>query len=211
MTKQELIGLCTYFIANTLHSTLRVKIETHPKYDRKKQYLFAFWHGRQFLPAFELIFHHQSPGAVLLSPSKDGDILAVWLRKLGYNVIRGSSRRNNVAALSHMVKGLQQGLSFGLGVDGPIGPIYKVKPGMTYMAEKHQVEIIPIGSALSRKWVFSKAWDRYEIPKPFSKGVCYLGEPLLIEEGSDLEKSNVILEERINAADREAKLLLESF
>jgi lysophospholipid acyltransferase (LPLAT)-like uncharacterized protein len=210
MTKQQFIGLLTYHIANALYRTLKVKIETHADYQPQKQYLFAFWHGRQFLPVFKLKHQHQNKGAVLLSPSKDGDILAVWLKKLGYDVIRGSSRRNNVAALSCMIRGIKEGLSLGLGVDGPIGPIYKVKPGMTYMAQKYQIEIIPVGAAFSRQWIFSKAWDRYEIPKPFSKGACYLGAPLLIGLDENLEQSNLLLEERINDADSKARLLLDT-
>ncbi|MFX5622524.1 DUF374 domain-containing protein, partial [Acinetobacter baumannii] len=88
-----------------------------------------------------------------ISPSKDGDLLTVWLKKLGYEVIRGSSRHQNISALAGMIRKLKKGYSLGFGIDGPIGPIYKVKPGMTHMAQKLGIPIVPVGSAFSQKWV----------------------------------------------------------
>lgn len=201
-------GFLAYCLSKLIYCTLRVKIIRHPQYINHIPYLFAFWHGKQFLPVFELIRHHQTDGAVLVSPSKDGDILTVWLQKMGYKVMRGSSRHNNIKALAMMMRKLKQGLSIGFGVDGPIGPIYQVKPGMTHMAQRTQVGIVPLGVAFSRKWIFAKAWDRYELPKPFSQAICYFSEPLHITEDADLDQSNRILEDRLKAAETFAAELL---
>jgi len=107
-----------------------------------------------------------------------------------------------------MMRKLKAGYSLGFGIDGPIGPIYKVKPGMTHMAQKFKIPIIPVGTAFSRSWVAEKAWDKYEIPKPFAKAVFYLGKPFTIEKEADLATSNDMLERLIIQAEITAKTLL---
>jgi lysophospholipid acyltransferase (LPLAT)-like uncharacterized protein len=146
----------------------------------------------------------------LVSPSKDGDLLEGWLQKLGYVVVRGSSRTKNVAGTKKLIRTINSGVCMGWGIDGPIGPIYKVKPGMTYLAQKLKVAIVPVGCALSKKWVFEKAWDRFEIPKPFSKTVFVIGEPIFISEEMDLPACNAALEKKLEAVQRQAESALSS-
>ncbi len=203
MNKYRLIGILAYYLTNLLYKTLRVEIKYDPDYEVTKQYLGAFWHGKQFLPVFAMS-KHQTKRAALVSPSKDGEILTAWLEKIGYTVIRGSSRHHNTRALAQMIKALKAGYGIGYGIDGPIGPIYKVKPGMTHMAKKLGLEILPMGSAFSRKWVMHKAWDKYEIPKPFSKAILYVGKPIAIDKEADLEQSNLLLEAKIHEAEARA-------
>ncbi|MBP6104570.1 MAG: DUF374 domain-containing protein [Gammaproteobacteria bacterium] len=205
--KRYCLGFAAYMLSSLLHKSLQVRTEYDSDYDPTKPYLFAFWHGKQLLPVLHLV-QHQTRRIVLVSPSKDGDILAFWLKRLNYVIIRGSSRDQNTRALHLMRTQLRQGCSLGFGVDGPIGPIYSVKPGMTYLAQKFQIPIIPVGTAFVRPWVLEKAWDRYEIPKPFSKAAFYLGKPLLITKGADLMESNHLLEVAIVAAEARAQALL---
>nr|AIA16649.1 protein of unknown function (DUF374) [uncultured bacterium] len=208
LNKSKLLGLLAYYFSALLHKTLRVKVVASKDYQRDKPYLFAFWHGKQLLPVLQLRNNHKTEGAVLVSSSRDGDLLEVWLKKLGYEVIRGSSRKQNISALTSMIRKLKMGYSIGFGIDGPIGPIYKVKPGMTHMAQKFNIGIIPVGTAFSRKWVIDKAWDKYEIPKPFSDAILYLGQPLYIDKEVDLEIYNRLLEQRIDEAEAEALALV---
>lgn len=207
MNRYRFLGFIAYYLTSLLHKTLSVTVECHPDFDTQKQYLGAFWHGKQLMPVLKMS-HYLKKGAVLVSSSRDGDILATWLSQLGYTVIRGSSRHNNIRALAQMIRALKEGYSLGFGVDGPIGPIYKVKPGMTHMAQKCGVEIIPMGSAFSRKWIVTKAWDRYEIPKPFAKVAFYIGKPVFVDKEAELEHYNLLLEERIQEAEAHAASLL---
>jgi len=205
--KERWLGYFAYLLTLLLSKTLDKVVSKHPKYDPNAQYLFAFWHGKQLLPILELK-KHGAKRAVLVSASRDGDLLAAWLKNLGYEIIRGSSRRQNVSALVGMMRKLEEKYSLGFGIDGPIGPIYKVKPGMTHMAQKFKIPIIPVGSAFSHKWIIEKAWDKYEIPKPFSKAAFYLGEPMFIEDMVDLTLKNHELEIAIDKAEAIAKELL---
>lgn len=205
--KNKILGQVAYYASSLLKYSLRIRVQHSPQYDPNTQYLFAFWHGKQLLPVLSLSAH-RGRRAVLVSPSRDGDLLSIWLENLGYEIIRGSSRHHNISALAEMMRKLKAGCSLGFGIDGPIGPIYKVKPGMTHMAQKFSIPIIPVGSAFSRQWVLEKAWDRYAIPKPFSKALLYLGEPFYIKAGEDLELSNRVLEQKIEQAETEALRLL---
>lgn len=205
--KSQILGRTIYAITSILKSSVHIHIDCDPEYNTEQQYLFAFWHGKQLLPVWTLRKLHKTEGAVLISPSKDGDILSVWAKQLGYEVIRGSSRHKNISALAAMQRRLKQGHALGYGIDGPIGPIHKVKPGMTHMAQKFHIPIVPVGSAFSEKWVVEKAWDKYEIPKPFSKASLYLGKPFIVEKGLDLDACNLQLENLIH--DAEAKALAQ--
>ena len=52
--------------------------------------LFALWHGRMFLS----IQAHRGEGIVTMaSQSKDGEMIARWLERNGYVVVRGSTTR----------------------------------------------------------------------------------------------------------------------
>lgn len=190
------IGNIVHYVSKIIFATLNVKAFVNEKYDINKPYLFAFWHGKQFLCVFVLT-KHNTKKSVLVSPSKDGNILGHWLEKVGFEVERGSSRDGNVRSLVKMIKKLKQNYSLGFGIDGPIGPIYKVKPGMTYMAQKCGIPIIPVACEFSSKWIFEKAWDKYEFPKPFSKAVYCIDEPFIVEKDADLEKANLELEKKL--------------
>ena len=204
----KIIGSIAYLITKLLAKTLRVKVYSSQEYNNTTPYLFAFWHGKQLLPVMQLVYH-KTPNVALVSPSADGNILATWLEKLGYIVLRGSSRDNNIRSLVAMIKKLQQGCSLGFGVDGPIGPIYQAKPGMTYLARKSRLAIVPLGSAFEKKWVLEKAWDKYQIPQPFTRAVYYIGEPIFVPANADLEEYNRLLENKLMEAEIKANELLQ--
>ncbi len=204
----KIAGNAAFFLLRSLAATLKVKIERHPSIDENRAYLFAFWHGKQFMPGVMLAKLHKTPNVVLVSPSKDGDILTVYLKHFGYNVLRGSSRDNNIRALITMKKQVEKGVSIGFGTDGPIGPIYEVKPGIAYLSKKCSVSIIPVGSAFSRHWTFNKAWDKFEIPKPFAKASLFLGEPFLVTDDMEIKDACAELNKRIVFCEQQARVLL---
>ncbi len=206
--RQKLLGRTAYALSAALASSLHIQRAADPDYCAGKPYIFAFWHGKQWLPVLTLV-GHGAKRVVLVSPSKDGQILATWLQCLGYETIRGSSRQDNVAALTSMIRRLRAGYSLGFGIDGPIGPIYKVKPGMTYLSQKFQIPIVPVGSAFERSWIFERAWDRYELPKPFTRAALYLAQPWIVPKTESLDQSNQRLEAAIHEAELSAQALLK--
>jgi len=142
-----------------------------------KNFLYAFWHGRQFL----LLYQHRHSGTVLpSSESRDGEIQTMILKRFGYGVVRGSSKRKGAQALLGLVENLRAGKNIALAVDGPRGPLYEVKPGLTYLAGKLNKPIVPVVTSAKRFWILEKIWDNYLLPVPFTRGVVLYGEPISV-------------------------------
>ncbi|HEY3124657.1 MAG TPA: lysophospholipid acyltransferase family protein [Thermoanaerobaculia bacterium] len=140
--------------------------------------LFALWHGRMFLS----IQAHRDEGIVTMaSRSKDGAIIAGWLERNGYSVVRGSSTRGGSQALREMVRSVRAGRNAALTVDGPAGPPRQVQPGVLQLARLSGAWILPITSSSARPR-FLASWDRYLVPLPFSRNVVLYGEPFPVAE-----------------------------
>ncbi|MGP1430618.1 MAG: lysophospholipid acyltransferase family protein, partial [Fusobacterium sp.] len=83
-------------------------------------------------------------------------------------------------------------------LDGPKGPKEKAKKGLLYLCQKTSVPLVPVGISYSNKWILRKTWDKFEIPKPFSKVKIVLGEAMIIDENEDLDEYTEIIENSIN-------------
>jgi len=162
-----------------------------------KNFIYAFWHGRQFM-----LFHsHRNSGVVIpASESRDGEIQAGILKWFGFDVVRGSSKRKGDRALLGLVDRLRKGKSLALAVDGPRGPIYEAKQGVTYLAGKLDKQIVPVITSAKSYWILEKIWDKYLLPKPFTKGIIMYGEPIIVQGTGEeeLERKRKELEAALN-------------
>lgn len=113
---------------------------------------------------------------ILISNSKDGQILASTVEQMGYQTVRGSSNRGGVAGLLAGMKRVMEGHKMTIAVDGPKGPIYKVKEGITAISEKCQRPIVPIRAYPYRKHVFVKSWNKATLPMPFTRVEIKIGK-----------------------------------
>lgn len=204
----NLVGTLAYYCIKALRFSLNMKVLKDPAIDPKRPYLFAFWHGKQLLPSLVMHKHHFTDLCTMASPSRDGALLSIYLQRSGFEVIRGSSRDNNIAALIKMKKRIAKGASMGFAVDGPLGPIYTIKPGIIYLAQKCNVPIIPMGSAFSEAWTFRKAWDKFQLPKPFSKAALVLDTPFVVTKDMDIEQACRELEIKLQHSEQKAKKLI---
>ena len=115
-----------------------------------KNIIYAFWHGRQFL----LFYTHRDSNIIIpASQSRDGEIQAGIIARFGFGVVRGSSKRKGERALLGLVDALRNDKSVALAVDGPRGPIYEAKQGVTYLAGKLDKPIVPAVVSARRSWV----------------------------------------------------------
>lgn len=159
-----------------------------------RNYIYAFWHNRQALFCFT---HGNRNAAVLVSRSKDGDIVSKVMAYSGIGTIRGSSSRGAVEATVQMIEAASKGVHVGVSPDGPKGPVYQVKPGVLYVAQKTGFPIIPITNATGRKLVLKKSWDRYQIPLPFARACIVHGAPIFVAEKDDLARKAAELEKAL--------------
>ena len=202
------LGNLIYHVGKLVSKFYRIQVYCDPEVDLNKQYLSAFWHGKLFLPVFVMPRVGYEKRAVLVSHSKDGEILATWLSKMGYHVVRGSSSRRGMGGLVRLLSSAKQGFSISIAADGPRGPRHQVKTGIAFTAQKSGLEILPVGVEVTHKKVFKKSWDQYELPLPFSKAVLYLGKPLKVEGDVPPEEYKNQIEIAIVAAQAQAASIL---
>jgi lysophospholipid acyltransferase (LPLAT)-like uncharacterized protein len=191
MFRARLLSFIGSILLSVWSRTLRIKFVHKDIPDRLKSegknFIYAFWHGRQFM-----LFHtHRNTGIVIpASESRDGEIQAGILKWFGFDVVRGSSKRKGDRALLGLVDRLRKGKDLALAVDGPRGPIYEAKQGVTYMAGKLNKQIVPVSTSAKSYWILDKIWDKYLLPKPFTRGIILYGEPIIVNGIGEEELEN---------------------
>jgi len=130
--------------------------------------IFVLWHGT-FFPFVWFAHRHYRHITILVSASRDGELLAGIIRSFGGDVVRGDSRHGGVAGLLSMVRRQREGWHLVFAADGPVGPAGKLKPGVLACAAKTGGRIVAVATAASRAVVFRKAWDKFFFPLPFCR------------------------------------------
>jgi lysophospholipid acyltransferase (LPLAT)-like uncharacterized protein len=126
--------------------------------------VFAFWHGKQMLL---LRYRLRWPLGIMVSHSRDGELLARILSDFGHRITRGSSSRGGAEGLAGLAGLYRQGCAPCFAADGPRGPYHALKPGAVRLASELQRPLVPASAAASRV-VTVGSWDRLEIVAPFS-------------------------------------------
>jgi lysophospholipid acyltransferase (LPLAT)-like uncharacterized protein len=122
----------------------------------------------------------------LVSGSVDGEVPARVARAWGAEVIRGSANRTGALALRDMQGMMKNGYSIVTTADGPQGPQHEFKMGAILMARIAGIPVIPIACAADRAWYLNR-WDKFMIPKPFSRVAIAIGEPCPIPKDAALD------------------------
>jgi hypothetical protein len=181
-------------LINVLLKTVRIRIDNSDvvkNFDvQKKNYVTAFWHGSMLIGWY---ITRNKNFASLVSSSRDGDILTAILEKWKYYVVRGSSSKGGHEALDGMIQLAKENYSLAITPDGPTGPIHKMKAGAVITAKRSQIPLLLVGIGIKSKWVL-KSWDRFEIPKPFTKAVAVFSEPIMIDASLSREKTAEVIE-----------------
>ncbi|MDD4224346.1 MAG: lysophospholipid acyltransferase family protein [Candidatus Cloacimonetes bacterium] len=121
--------------------------------------------------------------AVMVSRSRDGELIARPLARLGFLPVRGSTSRSGSQALRTLVD-LAQTRSLALTPDGPKGPAGSVQPGVLQLALLAGIPIIPVAARADRQWRLN-SWDGFRIPKPFSKLTAVYGHQIRLGSRED--------------------------
>ena len=128
--------------------------------------IFAFWH-RSLLTCAHRFRGQQI--AILISRSFDGELIARTVERLGFIAVRGSSSRAAVSGLRGLERAYRRGHLCAVTADGPRGPSQVAKSGVVHLAALVHAPALGVFYALpERAWTL-KTWDRFLIPKPFSR------------------------------------------
>jgi lysophospholipid acyltransferase (LPLAT)-like uncharacterized protein len=142
-----------------------------------ENYIGALWHNRLLIfPIVLRRFFPDRDGAALISASRDGDLLADGVQRFGYDVIRGSSSRLGASAILQLTEVLASGRDVVITPDGPRGPAYELGPGIIFLAQRSGAAVLPMNLEYSHCWRLG-SWDRFIVPRPFSKVRVLINEP----------------------------------
>ena len=154
----------------------------------------------------ELVLINQRTNAnfcTMTSTSTDGEMMTRLLRLMGYQSVRGSSTRGGAMALLQMIKTCStKKLNPVIAVDGPKGPIYKVKKGVLELAKQTGFPILPVAVSYSSAFCIKKSWNKAMIPKPFSRATIKFGRQITVPHTADkikLELFRIELEKELLA------------
>jgi hypothetical protein len=160
--------------------------------------IWTFWHNRMVVvPLLYAWYTPHRKGTVLTSASGDGAIIAEVMRCFGLATARGSSSRRGATALMELREALENGRDAAVTPDGPRGPVYKLGPGVVYLAQQTGAAILPIHVEYSRA-LRLKSWDRFMIPLPFSAVRIEFAEPIRVAPEADIEAERERVERIMN-------------
>ncbi len=146
----------------------------------------CYWHQHQLMCG-KFLLQQRPRGLIvgwLISPSVDGELGARMVRRIGGDVIRGSSTHTGARALRDYYHALvRDGISPVITPDGPRGPRFKFKPGAALLAQMSGRPMLPMSYAASRAWLIK--WDKFVIPLPFARIALAIGPPRYVPRVTD--------------------------
>jgi lysophospholipid acyltransferase (LPLAT)-like uncharacterized protein len=168
-------------LLTTLFATCRIETNGEEHYRKLiragQPVVFVVWHGRLLAGAY----HQRGNGLVaLISEHRDGEYIARVVRRWGYGTIRGSSTRGGTGALRGLLREVRHGRSVVLTPDGPQGPREVMKPGALVVSQLSGAPIVPVATGADRAWSIAAGWDRFQVPKPFSRVQLSYGTPITV-------------------------------
>jgi len=147
------------------------------------------------------------PLSAIVSYSRDGDLSAMALKMLGYEVVRGSSSRGGGEGLMMLRATLGSGTSVLMACDGPKAPLADVKPGIVRLASTSKCPILPIRAWGLNRLTLNRSWSKTAITLPFMPVVFCVGAPIRIEaRAKDIRPLQIRIARRIHTLARWSSL-----
>lgn len=201
-----LSGAAAGFI-RLLRSTVRLRhhgdAAQRERERRGEPFILAFWHRHLLLMPYAYRGRRIS---VLVSQSRDGELIARTVAHLGIDSSRGSSSRGGAAGLRSLLRKAGEGIDIAFTPDGPRGPAGVVQPGVILAAAATGFPIHPVALAATRCRRL-RSWDRFVVPLPLSTVHFVYGEPLRVERRGDPDAAASELKRRLDLAEAEAEKL----
>lgn len=192
--EKYIVALFVLILGSTLRYNQRTPVP-------KGNVIYAFWH-RNMIPL--LFLRKYEKNVILISSSKDGEIIAGPAKVLGFLTARGSSKKGGTKAVKEMIM-LSRKYSLAVTPDGPKGPREKIKEGLLYIAYFTKLPIIPIAVDIKWEKVFN-SWDKFRLPKLFSKINITYGDPIYIKSKDEIESKIEFVQEAMEELNQKNKI-----
>ncbi len=160
-----------------------------------EQHVCVCWHGELFMsPQAYRHIHKKQPASAIVSPHFDGSLVASTLNLLKIKPLRGSSKTGARQVLLQAFRSIKSGEEVLITPDGPRGPRHSMSDGAVGIALKSKLPILVVTYKAENYWQL-KSWDKFVIPKPFSKVDFYTQSISL--EGMDLAEAKTYLKNKM--------------
>jgi lysophospholipid acyltransferase (LPLAT)-like uncharacterized protein len=201
----RLLGFLLFLAVCLYRATLRIRLAGAENQTRAgaggRPVVHVLWHQRMVPSILRFGWRRV---VTMASRSADGEIIATFLSLYGFHVVRGSSSRGGAPALKEMLDALLGTRRWAaLTSDGPRGPARRSKPGIALLSETLDVPLLPVGASAGHP-VFLRSWDRFLVPRPFSRCVVVFGPPVARRAGEAEEAFLARVDAAIDAATEEA-------
>jgi len=176
---------CRYTVVDDPRPALRA---------RGGRYAYAILHAHQLAALF---INDDACMCAMVSRSADGDFLAPVLQMRRVHAIRGSTNKSGVdkggrAALAELCDEVRRGVPALLAVDGPRGPRNHVHRGIVDLAVETGAVVLPTVIVPTRRRIFPRSWDRFQVPKPFGRLTMVFGVPIEVDgKGADEVRAEI--------------------
>ncbi len=203
--------LLSAWIIRMLRRLMRIDFigEEYPRalWQQGEAVIIAFWHDQLLL----MVQGYRGPGAkILISASKDGELIARTMRHFGQDAVRGSSNRGGRQAFKALLELSKEPVDLVITPDGPKGPRHQVKDGVVQLARISGRPVIPMAFSVNRGHRFA-SWDRFLLPYPWSRGVYSFGAPVRFAKGETPEAFRARLQIALEENDQRARARLEEY
>ncbi|MGP8152869.1 MAG: lysophospholipid acyltransferase family protein [Smithella sp.] len=172
IARTRLVGAVIYWIVRIYSATLRLKIENENEWfdylEQGGRILLCGWHQQFFVGIRLFKKYRKYQPALMSSKSLDGQIAGGIAGRAGCYTVWGSSSNSASAALRGMIHRLRDHRLAAHVLDGPRGPAGLVKSGAIAIAHGAGAVIVPAVAIANSAW-YLHSWDRFMIPKPFSR------------------------------------------
>ncbi len=160
---------------------------------------FVLWHNRLFITTeIHRRFRSHRPLYALISASKDGAFLSAFFAMVGgMKAVRGSSSNFGREAATTLIEVQRAGHDIGITPDGPRGPCYELKAGAIIIPRRSGAPVLLVGGEFASAWRM-KSWDRFYLPKPFSRVRVHC-ELVENEQLADRDEASAKLQARLLA------------
>lgn len=179
-----------------------------PLQESRQGFIACAWHSRFLMTTAGWSKMNQKPH-VLISKSRDGNLVAYTSKFLRLGVIRGSRRsklsgenKRGAGALRDMVQTLKNGDCIFMTPDGPRGPRMRMGEGPLRLAKLSGAPVLAYGLSVSNKILFN-SWDRFMLPLPFGRGKIIWAGPIYVAAdacNTEIEAQRLHLENLLNQA-----------
>ena len=161
------------------------------------QCMAVTWHAELLVSpqVYRKLRPHQKTSAII-AQHYDGELIARTFSFLNIEPLRGSSRRGAKSVLIAAIKALKEGSSIMITPDGPKGPRYNMSDGAVSLALRSNLPLMVVNYKPSSYWMLN-SWDKFLIPKPFSRLEIY--HQIIDIHGMEKDEAKEYLEKKMLA------------